>query len=97
MPTARPIIEIGFGTKKLKRQTCPSRRDQPEGATPIAKMPMMIGVTPAIARPEDDQQHDDRDDDADRLALLRSSSEIFLKSSVEVGSPSMYIVVSPVV
>ena len=58
---------------------------------------MMIGVTPAINEPNTTSRT--------MIAAITptisprrlSSSEIFLKSSVEVTSPSMYVLVSPVV
>ena len=70
MPTANPSIVIRFGTKKLQRHTSPSRPTTPK-ATPIAKIPMMMGVTPAISDPKTISSTIDRHDDADRLALLQ--------------------------
>ena len=88
MPTARPIIEIRFGVKKLKCQTWPSRPTMPS-VTAIANMPITIGATPATIAPNTTIRT--------RIAAAtpivspnrRSSSEIFLKSSDELTWPSM--------
>ena len=88
MPTANPSIVIRFGTKKLQRHTAPSRPTIPN-ATPIAKIPMMIGVTPAISDPKTISRTTIATTTPIVSPFFRSSSEIFLKSAVEVGSPSM--------
>ena len=84
MPTANPIIEIRFGTKKLKCQTFPINPTRPS-ATPIAKMPMMMGVTPATRDPKTMISTTIATRMPIPSPLRRSCSEIFLKSSVEVG------------
>ena len=50
MPTARPIIEIRFGVKKLKSHSTPNRPTTPS-VTAIAKIPITIGVSPATTAP----------------------------------------------
>ena len=77
-----------FGTKKLHRHTSPTSPTIPK-ATPIAKIPMMIGVTPAISDPKTISKTMIATTTPIVSPFLRSSSEIFLKSAVEVGSPSM--------
>ena len=79
MPTANPIIEIRFGTKKLKRHTAPRTTDDPERDADREDAHDDRGHA-RDQRPEDDQQHDDRDDDPDRLALL----EVVLGDLLEV-------------
>ena len=50
---------------------------------------MMIGVTPAISDPNTISRTTIATTIPIVSPFLRSSSEIFLKSAVEVGSPSM--------
>jgi hypothetical protein len=55
----------------------------------MAKIPMMIGVTPAINDPNTTSRTMIATTTPTNSPFARSSSEIFLKSSVDVGSPSM--------
>ena len=62
----------------------------------IAKIPMMIGVTPARSEPNTTSRTIIATTMPMASPFLKSSSEIFLKSSVEVGSPNAYMVVPSV-
>ena len=79
----------------MKLQIWPSNATRPSAA-PIAKKPMISGVTPAINEPNTTSSTTIATMMPMLSPLRRSSSEIFLKSSVDVGCPSEYIVVVPV-
>ena len=87
MPTARPIIEIRLGVKKLKSQIRPKKPTMPR-VTAIAKMPMTIGVSPATTAPNTTINTMIAASTPMDSPKRRSSSEIFLKSSLELTWPS---------
>ena len=79
MPTARPIIEIRFGVKKLKSHSTPNRPTTPR-VTAIAKIPIAIGVSPG----HDGAEHDDQDDDRGEHADALTEAQVFLGDALEV-------------
>ena len=77
-----------FGAKNVNFQSCPITATIPR-VTEIAKMAMMIGVTPAMSAPKTAINTIIAATTPIDSPKRRSSSETFRKSSVDVALPRM--------